>query len=145
MTATLGNGRGLRELALGVLGRDGGIERERSTRVPGSVPHAEEGKNRGDSVGGIEHAEWMYSLGINPLLGQVVDTWRVQRARLINTPSFSTLDCLGRLADVGMCLLKRCKGSVKLLTSAVGPHTLAPHVDVRQVEHWFGEVEQKLK
>ena len=52
MTATLGNGRGLRELAPGVLERDGGIGRERSTRGPGSVPYVGQGTNRGDSVGG---------------------------------------------------------------------------------------------
>ena len=100
--------------------------------------------NRGQSVGEVEHAEWNYSSGNNLSLGRIVDAWRVQRAKLINAPSFGTFDCLGKLADAGSYLLRKRKGRVKLLTSAVGPHTLAPHVDERQVEHWRGKV-QKMR
>ena len=51
-----------------------------------------------------------------------------------------TLDCLNRLADLGSLLLRQCEWSVKQLTSVVGPRTLAPHVEVKQVKHWFGDV-----
>ena len=137
-------GRGLRELALGVLEREGAGGRKRSDlHVPGSVP-PEEGMHGGDSrsVGRVEQTEWMYSPGMKLSLDQAVEAWRVQRATLRTAPLSGTLDCLCRIADLGSFLLRQNDGSVKQLTSAVGPQTLAPHVDVRQVKHWFGEIKQ---
>ena len=84
----------------------------------------------------------MCSSGINLSLSQAVDPWRVQRATL-NTETLSgTLDCLNTIADLGSFLLRQCDGRVKELTSAVGPRALAPHVEVKQVKHSFGEVKQ---
>lgn len=94
------------------------------------------------ALGGLNMQQLMYSSGMKLSLGQAVDAWRVQQATLINAPSFGTLDCLRQIADVTSYLLRQCKGSAKLLTFAVGPQTLALHVDVRQVGHWFGEVKK---
>lgn len=137
-------GRGLRELALGVLEREGVVGRERSElHVPESLP-PEEGMHGwvDGSIGGVGQAERVYSLGIKLSLDQAVDAWRVQRATLSSSPLSGTLDCLCRIADLGSFLLRQCKGSVKQLTSVVGPRTFAPHVDVRQVMYWFGGVKQ---
>lgn len=40
MSATANDGRGLKELVLGVLKRDDGVELERLACVPGSVPRS---------------------------------------------------------------------------------------------------------
>lgn len=80
IVVTSNNGRGRRELALGVLEREKGDSRERLACIPGSVPCLGEGTNRDDGVGEVGPAEWMYSLGIRLSLDQDVDVWRVQRA-----------------------------------------------------------------
>ena len=61
---------------------------------------------------------------------------------LSTAPVSGTLDCLNRLADLGSLLLRQCEWSVKQLTSVVGPRTLAPRVEVKQVKHLFGDVKQ---
>ena len=93
-----------------------------------------------DCVGGVEQAEWMYSSGIKLSLCQAVIAWQVQPATLSTAPVSGTLDCLDRIADLSPLLLRQCEGSVKQLTSVVGP--LAPHVQVEHVKHWFGDVKQ---
>ena len=97
-----------------------------------------------DCLGGVKQAEWMHSSRIKLSLCQPVVAWRVQRGTLSTAPVLRTFDFLNRNADLGSLLLRRGERGVKQLTSAVGPRTLAPHVQVKQVRHWFGDVKQFL-
>ena len=92
------------------------------------------------SVGRVEQTEWMYSPGMKLSLDQAVEAWRVQRATFSTVPVTGTLDCLDRIAGLGSLLLRQCEESVKQLTSVVDPRTLAPHIHVKPLKHWFRDV-----